>query len=392
MPMLSLVLRAATLIPLAALAAQTPDAAPVRPGKPASFTLPAGEHGLSELLNLLGQIRKCEIGCAAADLDAVDKQKVLLQRELQLSDAEFEDVVTSLLFYRGLVVVPGDRPGHQQAIAMLDKARLQEAAAPRTTAEILLRPNRIEFATTILPTDPSQLELRLNMLRPFFAATGRPNPWAMTVGKAEGGIQLTGSTEQLVSALKTIGLLDGVKPEPAPPIDWPSGTLSWPGGKTTLTKFLAAFTASLDANLIGNPAEREVDLGAPEQLSAAAWWSRATMVLRAIDTAIVPVVPQSRVFLLRALNDRGAREIQWRAAYEDPETLLQATAIVPVMTLHECKHVGIDVAMRAVRPAFGKPGGTLTAASTGPTGLLFVGLRDDVAKALQLVRAADQPK
>ena len=390
--MLSLVLRAATLIPLAALAAQPPDAAPVRPSKPASFTLPAGEHGLSELLNLLGQIRKCEIGCAAAELDAVDNQKVLLQRELQLSDAEFEDVVTTLLFYRGLVVVPGDRPGHQQAIAMLDKTRLQEAAAPRTTAEILARPNRLEFATTILPTDPSQTLLRLNMLRPFFAATGRTEPQ----GDDHAAGRRRHPTDRLDRAARLRAeddrLLDGVKPDPAPPIDWPAGTLPWPGGKTTLTKFLATFTSSLNANVIGYPADREVDLGAAEQLPAADWWSRATIVLRSIDLTIVPVVAGSRVFLLRALNERGANEIQWRAAYEAPETLLQATAIVPVMTLHECKHVGIDVAMRAVRPAFGKPGGTLTAASTGPTGLLFVGLRDDVAKALQMVRAADQPK
>jgi hypothetical protein len=392
MTMLSLVLRAAALVPLAALAAQSPDTAPSRPSKPASFTLPAGEHGLTELVNLLGQIRKCEIACAAADLDAVDNQKVLLQRELQLSDAEFEDVVTTLLFYRGLVVVPGDRPGHQQAIAMLDKTRLQEAAAPRTTAEILARPNRLEFATTILPTDPSQTLLRLNMLRPIFAATGRPNPRAMTMQQAEGGIRLTGSTEQLACALKTIGLLDGVKPEPEPPIDWPAGTLPWPGGKTTLTKFLAAFTSSLDANVIGYPADREVDLGTAEQLPAADWWSRATIVLRSIDLTIVPVVAGSRVFLLRALNERGANEIQWRAAYEAPEALLQATAIVPVMTLHECEHVGFDVAMRAIRPAFGKPGGTLTVVSTGPRRALFVGLRDDVAKALRLVFAADQPK
>jgi hypothetical protein len=48
--------------------------------------------------------------------------------------------------------------------------------------------------------------------------------------------------------------------------------------------------------------------------------------------------------------------------------------------------------MRAIRPAFGKPGGTLTVVSTGPRRALFVGLRDDVAKALRLVFAADQPK
>nr|MCU0866747.1 hypothetical protein [Planctomycetota bacterium] len=265
-------------------------------------------------------------------------------------------------------------------------------AVARTPAEVLLRPSRIEFATTLLPTDPSQLELRLNMLRPFFAAIGRPNPWAMTMHKAEDGIQLTGSTEQIVYALKTIDVFDGKRPEPAPELVWPAGTLSWPGGKMPLTRFLAAFTTNLDANLLGDPAEHEVDLGAAEQLSAAQWWTRATMVLRSIDHAILPVVPQSRVFLLRALNGRGANEIQWRAAYEAPEAVLQATAIVPVMTVHESKHVDVSTAMRTLRPAFGKPGGTLTAASTGPTGLLFVGLRDDVAKALQLVRDADQSK
>jgi hypothetical protein len=390
--MLSLVLRAAILLPLTAVVAQSPTPTPIPPTKAASFTLPAGQHALTELVNLLGQIRNCEIDCAVEELAAVDDQKVLLQRELQLTAPEFEDVVTTVLFYRGLVVVPGDRAGRQRAITVLDKARLHETAIARTTAEILARPSRIEFASTLLPTDPSQLELRLNILRPFFAAIGRPNPWAMTMDKAEGGIQLTGSTEQIGYALKMIGLLDGVRPQPAPAIEWQVAMLAWPGGKMPLTKFLAAFTANLDANLIGDPVDRQVDLGAQEQLSPAAWWTRATMVLRAIDIAIVPVVPQSRVFLLRALNDRGAREIQWRAAFEAPDAVLQEAAIVPVMTVHECKHVDVSAARGAMRPAFGKPGGTLTVVSTNPTSLLFVGLRDDVAKALQLVRAADQPK
>ncbi|MCU0867733.1 MAG: hypothetical protein MUC36_28445, partial [Planctomycetes bacterium] len=89
-------LRAAVLLPLAALVAQSPTPAPTPPTKAASFTLPAGQHALTELVNLLGQIRKCEIDCAAEELAAVDDQKVLLQRELQLAAPEFEDVVTTV--------------------------------------------------------------------------------------------------------------------------------------------------------------------------------------------------------------------------------------------------------------------------------------------------------
>ncbi|MCU0864968.1 MAG: hypothetical protein MUC36_14355 [Planctomycetes bacterium] len=187
-------------------------------------------------------------------------------------------------------------------------------------------------------------------------------------------------------------MLDGVQPEPAPAVGWPAGTLPWPGGRMLLTKFLAAFSSTLNANLIGSPDRREVDLGAAEQLTAAQWWSRATMVLRSVDHAIVPVVPSCRVFLLRELKDRGAKEIYWRAAFEPPEAVLQATAIEPVMTLHECKRIRVDVAMRIIRPPVGERASTLTVARTSSSGLLLVGLRDDVAQALRLVREADQPK
>ena len=370
--------------------AQTAGELPRPITKAPVFTLPAGQHGLAELVNLLGQIRNCEIDCAAAELDAVDNQKVLLQRELQLAAPEFEDVVTTVLFYRGLVVVPDQRAGRQRAIAMRDRVRLHDSAVARTAAELLARPSRIEFATTILRTDPSEIMQRKNVLCLLVSSMGSPHP--VTVQDVDGGMQLTGSTEQLAHALKAIGLLDGVQPEPAPAIGWPAGTLPWPGGKMRLTKFLAAFSSNLNANLIGSPDGREVDLGAAEQLSAAQWWSRATVVLRSVDHAIVPVVPSSRVFLLRELNDRGAKEIYWRAAFEAPEAVLQAAAIEPVMTLHECKHISIDVAMRIVRPPVGKRASTLTVARTGPTGLLFVGLRDDVAQAVQSLREADQPK
>jgi hypothetical protein len=386
-------LRTAFLLQLFSVAAaQAPGELPRPATKAPVFTLPAGEHGLTELVNLLGQIRKCEIECAVAELEHVDREKVVLQRELQLEAAAFEDVVTTLLFYRGLVVVPGDHAGRQRAIAMLDRVRLHDSAVERTNAEILARPSRLEFATTTLPTDPSQLELRLNVLRPFFTAPGRPQPWAMTMENADRGIRFTGSTEQLVFALKTAAVFDGTEPEPSPAIAWPPAALPWPGGKMSLTTFLKLFSTTLDANLIGHAADLEVDLGPPAQLTAAAWWSRATMVLRSIDQAIVPVVPSNRVFLLRALRERGLLEIQWRAAFEAPEALLQATAIVPVMTVHECKHVDLRTAMLALRPAFGRAGGTLTVATPSPSGLLFAGLRDDVAKALQLVREADRPK
>lgn len=385
-----------TLHLLTIAAAQAAGGQPTKTPKAAVFTLPAGQHSVAELINLLGQIRKCEIHHDPAELDDNGDHKIVLQRELQLDGDAFEDVVTTILFYRQLMVVPGDKPPAQRAIAMKDAEELRRAASARTADEILSRPSRAEFVSTTLPPGPVPDVVRINMLRPFFANAGRPSPWQMNINLVDDKIQLTGTTEQLAFALNIVGLLSGDAKRPSSPaIAWRSTEpLPWPGGKMPLTALMKLFTDTLDANLIGEPSDREVDLGARAQLPAAEWFARATAVVRSIDEVIVPVVHSHRVFLLRSLANRGADEVMWRSSFESPEEVSRATSIVPVITEFVCKHARANEAMRAVRPILGRPLSTmiLGAFSAKNDRLLISGLRNEVAEVLDVLRKADQPK
>jgi hypothetical protein len=373
------------LITGAALGQDAPGGSP--PRRQPQFALPAGRHGVDELIGLLGQIRKTAICCERDELERATGP-VMLQRELRLDGDAFDDVVTTLLFHRGLMVVPAKAPGGQQVIAMDE--RLRDTAIARTPAEILARPGRLEFVTTSVPPSGLPVMQRAMVLRPLFGMDR--TPWAMRIGVDGQQVTLTGSSEQVAFALRVLQLVDGNTPTLQPAIAWSATSpLSWPGGKMTGVAFMKLFADTLDANVLGEAGAAELDLGAAAQLSAAEWFASATKALHSIGQVIVPAEAAHRVFLLRSKQDARFAEVTWRSTFETNEQVLQYTAVRPVLTVFSLQHVELTAAMNQLRPML-MGGGGLTVGSLGPSRLLLAGLRDNVAKVIEQLQGIDVAK
>lgn len=351
------------------------------------FTLVAGEHPVRALVDLTAQIRKVRIHWDEAELGAGD-QRVVVQRELRLDGDSFEDVATTLLFYCGFLIVPAEEAGEYRVIAVR-KAPDPNVAVSRTPEQILARPARVEFVTTkVALGEGPDVVLRVSALRPLLASL------SLRV-KADGSdLVLTGSTEQIAFALRTLQLYEGKTPATMPEIVWRGmGALAWPGGKTSQAAFTKLLAATLDANTldgnaIAGAAEVQVDLGEPTELAAADWFARATQVLRKVDQVIVPVDRQHRVFVLRSLQDPRAREICWSSYFEAPDQVAKSAAILPVVTAYDLQHVEVTAAMNRLRPKFAAMRNLTFGTMTGRR-LLLSGLRDDVGDMLASLREID---
>lgn len=374
------------LIPATVLAQHGPAPEPAAARSP-QFTLPAGQHRLDELIGLLGQIRKTTIRCERDEI-ALGLGPVALQRELLLDGAAFDDVVTTLLFYRGLIVVPDAAQG-LQVIALDDAERLRSAAVGRTAAEILARPGRLEFATTKVPAGKLPMAGRIGVLRALFGMNRVP--WAMQMVADGEDMRLTGSTEQLAVALRVLQLLDDTAPTVAPAVAWAGAApLSWPGGRMTQAAFLQLFANTLDANVLGEVGGGEVDLGAPARLPAAEWFSRATVALDAIDEVIVAAAAPHRVFLLRSKHEARFREVIWRSGFESNEQVAKSTAVRPVLTVYALQHISSAAATNQLRPMLrGLGSSTLVVGTLSPSRLLVGGLRDEVARVIEQLHKVD---
>jgi hypothetical protein len=113
--------------------------------------------------------------------------------------------------------------------------------------------------------------------------------------------------------------------------------------------------------------------------------------LREADRVLVPVDPTHRVFLVRALKDRGSREIAWRARFLPADEIDGTGAIMPVATMFSPQHVDVTKLVSAMRPRV-VAGSSLTAGTCDGKRVLLCGLSDEVAAAIAVLRELDVAK
>jgi hypothetical protein len=219
-----------------------------------------------------------------------------------------------------------------------------------------------------------------------------PTPWAMRVVPDGDQMRLCGSTEQMAFALRLLQMVDDIAPTLPPPVSWAGAQpLDWPGGKMTGAAFVKRFADTLDANLIGAVANGEVELGAPQKLSPADWFARATAVLHSIGHVVFPVEPAQRVFVLRSKPEVRCREVTWYSAFETSQQVKANPAVRSVVTAWALQHIQARSALDQLLP-FAQTRPDLTFSTLSPSRLVIAGMRDDLVPVLEKLQSIDVAK
>jgi type II secretory pathway component GspD/PulD (secretin) len=210
----------------APLAAQAPGAnvvqaptpilsAQLARSRPASFVLDAGDHRTSDLVDKAAQflgrnILFCEQETAQCGPGG---GTLRLQQRVEVDATGCEELLCSLLFVRGLALVPIDEArGVYEVLAMAGPRgrELQSRAPLRTVDDVLARPQLRMFVTTTLLLKNINANIATNALRPFLAVGGNANTASLTLGTAgsNNGLVLAGFQDQVAAVIRMIRNLD----------------------------------------------------------------------------------------------------------------------------------------------------------------------------------------
>ncbi len=287
--------RLPSVLALASALSLSPSPAQQKPPAP-TFHVPAGEHTLAHLIDQAQNALRVPIACSRDTLDAAVEPSVHLQAGLRLDATGWEDVLSALLFARGLVLTRSpDRKGIE-VLPVGDGrgAWIAERAETVTLAELLARPARCRPVRVTVPF-AAGLVVATTMLRPMMAMKDAP---MLDLAEAEGGCTLTGLNGEVLQCLRSLAPAD---PElqkalaPAAPPAWPrplpasrhrlpAGTFSARELVDLLARELGRniLLRALDLELAGKPVkvetERELDALAFEDAVTALLWQQDVLV------------------------------------------------------------------------------------------------------------------
>jgi hypothetical protein len=180
------------------VSAPAPQAAPMKP-----MVLRAGEISVIDLVATVGQVGKHNILCT--EQQAAGAKPIALTQPVALEPATCEDLLCSLLYTRGLALVPvqSERGGFE--VIALAGSRGQEvmgSAPTRTPEEVLAQPDCKRPVVTTVALQHLTPALVVNMLRPMFASPGRGD---VDASATEGqSVMLRGWQHQVAAALRFI--------------------------------------------------------------------------------------------------------------------------------------------------------------------------------------------
>lgn len=178
-------------------------------------------------LTLGGRRAKPPAGGAPAVAPAADAGPSGPVVELQLpivTDRDgCEEVLASLLWTRGLALVPLDEARGLWEVLALHGARGRDVplrAAQRTPEQVLARPSLRLFVTVVCTLEHVNATVATNALRPFFASTGSPGGiGTLTLGNVgtAAALVLNGPQDMVASALLLLRAADVPQPPDARP-------------------------------------------------------------------------------------------------------------------------------------------------------------------------------
>ncbi len=179
----------------------------------------------------------------------------------------------------------------------------------------------------------------------------------------------------------------------------PSGTFQLASGAHSTKDIIDATARYLGVNILANKGELEmtpqIDLQSAvllrgdevEQFVGDLLWTRS-----------LALVPRAGSYEVISMVGSRGREVMTAAVMRTPEEILLRPSLrTPVTTTISLKHINANIATNALRPFFaqaGMPAGGagLTFGTAGSNDrILISGFQNDVARAIELVRANDQP-
>jgi hypothetical protein len=166
------------------------------------------------------QGRGAPVPAAAAKADnAPSGPFVELQLPVVTDRDGCEELLTSLLWARGLALVPLDEPKHVYEVLAMYGQRAREIpmrAVQRTPEQVLARPTLRLFVSVVSTLKHTNSNAATNNLRPYFAASGN-STGALVVGNLgnENSILLSGPQDLVANALLLLQAADVPQPPEA---------------------------------------------------------------------------------------------------------------------------------------------------------------------------------
>lgn len=161
---------------------------------------------------------------AAAPADGPTGPFVELQLPVVTDRDGCEEMLTSLLWTRGLALVPLDEPKAVYEVLSMSGQRAREIATravQRTPEQVLARPTLRQFVSVVCPLQHTNATIATNALRPFFANNGNQSAGQMNVGNVGNStsVLLSGPQDQVANALRILQSADVPQPPEVRP-EW----------------------------------------------------------------------------------------------------------------------------------------------------------------------------
>jgi hypothetical protein len=158
---------------------------------------------------------------AAAAAEAPSGPFVELQLPVVTDAAGCEELLTGLLWTRGLVLVPLDEAKGVYEVLSMNGPRAREInlrAPQRTVQQVLARPTLRQYVTVVVELRHTNATIANNALRPFFAMAGNNNA-ALNIGNVGNttSLLLSGPQDLVASALQLVQAADVPQPPESRP-------------------------------------------------------------------------------------------------------------------------------------------------------------------------------
>ena len=152
-------------------------------------------------------------GAAPAATDVPTGPFVDLQLPVVTDRDGCEELLTSLLWTRGLTLVPLDEAKGVYEVLAMNGARGREVlarAVQRTPEQVLARPTLRQHVTVVYRMKHTNAQIATNALRPFFASSGSPNGNQLALGNVgnSASILLSGPQDQVANLLQVLATAD----------------------------------------------------------------------------------------------------------------------------------------------------------------------------------------
>ncbi|MCA8951834.1 MAG: hypothetical protein KDE27_20155 [Planctomycetes bacterium] len=179
----------------------------------AKFIIEPGSLEISDLIDQAATYLGWNILVNPQEIQGCNGQ-FKLQNRVEVDRPGCEEVLTTLLSTRGIVLRTLDEPKGLYEVLALNGPRSGEAmnsAMQRSPAEILARPQLRMPVSTVLPLEHINSAVATNALRPFFGARGGQASVSFGSIGSDSALLMTGMQDQVANAVRLIQLADVAK-------------------------------------------------------------------------------------------------------------------------------------------------------------------------------------